>query len=153
MFNLSSEAKTFLSKHKEKKIVFTNGCFDLIHSGHITYLTEARALGDVLFVGINSDKSVKKLKGPSRPINNQEERKFILQSLRCVDFVEIFDQETPYELIKIVQPKILVKGGDWKVEQIVGHDIVTAYGGKVLSLTFLPGLSTTATIEKIQGNS
>jgi rfaE bifunctional protein nucleotidyltransferase chain/domain len=153
MFNLSKEAKTFLSNNKEKKIVFTNGCFDLIHSGHITYLTEARALGDILFVGINSDKSVKQLKGPSRPINNQDERKFILQSLRCVDFVEIFNEETPYELIKVVRPKILVKGGDWKVDQIVGHDIVTAYGGKVLSLTFLPGLSTTATIEKIQGNS
>ena len=146
---LSAEATAFLKDKEGKKIIFTNGCFDIIHSGHISYLNEAKSLGDILFVGLNSDASVKKFKGASRPIIGEEDRKFVLENIRSVDFVEIFDNETPYALIKKVRPDILVKGGDWKVENIVGHDIVQGYGGKVLSLRFKEGRSTTSIIKKI----
>lgn len=146
---LSEQAKNFLIKNREKKIVFTNGCFDILHVGHVSYLNEAKKQGDLLFIGLNSDASVKRLKGEKRPINNQEERKFLLENLKCVDCVEIFEEDTPYELIKSVNPSVLVKGGDWKVEDIVGSDIVLANGGKVKSLTFVDGFSTTGTIEKI----
>ena len=150
MFNLSSEAKTFLEKNKDKKIVFTNGCFDILHSGHISYLNDARALGDILFIGLNSDSSVKELKGPGRPINDESERKFILENLKSVSFVEIFSDQTPLELIKQVSPDFLVKGGDWAVEQIVGHEFVAENGGIVKSLPFKDGFSTTSVIEKIK---
>jgi rfaE bifunctional protein nucleotidyltransferase chain/domain len=132
-----------------KKIVFTNGCFDIIHRGHIEYLSQTADLGDKLVVGLNSDASVRKLKGKNRPIQDETTRARILASFFFVDFVVIFKEETPYNLIKTVQPDILVKGGDYKIETIVGYDIVTAHGGKVLSLPFVDGYSTTGIIEKI----
>lgn len=132
-------------KAEGKKIVFTNGCFDIIHIGHIRYLKEARTLGDVLVVGLNSDKSVSVIK-PKRPINPQNYRAEILSSLEMVDYVTLFDEETPYELIKFIQPDILVKGGDWKKEDIVGSDIVK----ETLSLPFIKGISTTKIIERIK---
>ncbi|PIK14432.1 D-glycero-beta-D-manno-heptose 1-phosphate adenylyltransferase [Halobacteriovorax sp. JY17] len=151
MFNLSAEAKKFLEDNKEKKIVFTNGCFDILHSGHVVYLNEAKKQGDLLFMGLNSDASIKRLKGESRPINKEKDRKYILENLRCVDFVEAFEEDTPYELIEAVQPDVLVKGGDWKISDIVGHDIVTAKGGEVKSLIFVDGYSTTGIISSVQG--
>ncbi len=150
MFKLSREGSFFLDSCQDKTIVFTNGCFDILHRGHVEYLNEAKSLGDILFIGMNSDQSVKRLKGDSRPINNQDDRKYVLENLKCVDYVEIFDEDTPYELIKAVVPNILVKGGDWSVEQIVGSDIVLENGGTVQSLKFVEGLSTTNTIQKIQ---
>jgi D-beta-D-heptose 7-phosphate kinase/D-beta-D-heptose 1-phosphate adenosyltransferase len=135
---------------ESQNIVFTNGCFDLLHVGHVRYLNQARKIGDKLFVGINSDASVQKLKGPTRPIQNESDRAEILANLNSVDFVVIFDQETPLELIKKVRPDFLVKGGDWKPEQIVGSDFVQAYGGKVQSLQFVDGKSTTSLIKKSQ---
>ena len=146
---LSKEAVAFLKSREGKTLVFTNGCFDILHAGHISYLNEARNLGDALFVGLNSDSSVKKIKGDSRPIVKESDRKFVLENIKAVDFVEIFGEETPYNLIKDVRPDILVKGGDWSVESIVGHDIVQGHGGKVLSLNFKEGLSTTNIIKKI----
>ncbi|MEA2104060.1 MAG: D-glycero-beta-D-manno-heptose 1-phosphate adenylyltransferase [Candidatus Cloacimonadota bacterium] len=135
---------------KKKKIVFTNGCFDILHRGHVEYLRDAKLLGDVLIVGVNSDESVRRLKGNDRPINSQEDRALVLGALRNVDYVTIFDEDTPYELIKIVVPDVLVKGGDWKTEEIVGNDIVLQNGGEVKSLQFVYGKSTTDIIEKIQ---
>ena len=140
----------FLEQNKNKKIVFTNGCFDILHKGHVAYLNEAKALGDILVLGLNSDASVKRLKGSERPINQENDRKFVLENLKAVDFVEIFTEDTPYELVKKIQPDILVKGGDWPVEKIVGHDIVFAKGGQVFSLNFVDGYSTTQIIQKIQ---
>lgn len=135
-------------KSQNAKIVFTNGCFDLLHIGHVRYLQQAKSLGSFLFVGINSDESVRKLKGPTRPIQNENDRAEILSALNAVDCVCIFNQETPLELIKLVQPDILVKGGDWKPEQIVGSDFVMSYGGQVRSLQFVEGKSTTSIIDK-----
>ncbi|MBY0553757.1 D-glycero-beta-D-manno-heptose 1-phosphate adenylyltransferase [bacterium] len=135
-------------RSQNKKIVFTNGCFDLLHIGHVTYLEEAKKLGDVLIVGINSDDSVKKLKGPTRPIQNEYDRSEILAALKSVDHTYIFDEETPLNLIKNVKPDVLVKGGDWKIDQIVGSDFVLSYGGSVQSLNFVNGKSTTSIIEK-----
>lgn len=146
---LSDTSKKFLRENKGKKIVFTNGCFDILHVGHVSYLNEAKKQGDLLFVGLNSDSSVKRLKGDKRPINNERERQYLLENLRCVDCVNVFEEDTPYELIKEVMPSVLVKGGDWKVEDIVGSDIVLKNGGEVKSLTFIEGFSTTGTIEKI----
>ena len=146
---LSERAENFLKENNGKSIVFTNGCFDIIHAGHVSYLNEARQLGEILFVGLNSDVSVRKIKGNSRPIVNECDRRFVLENLKSVDFVEIFDEETPYKLVKCVRPNVLVKGGDWKVENIVGHDIVESYGGSVLSLNFKQGHSTTNIIKKI----
>lgn len=128
-----------------KKIVFTNGCFDLIHVGHIRYLKEAKRLGDVLVIGLNSDRSVSSIK-PGRPIIPEAERAEVLSSLQMVDYVVIFDEETPYELIKFIMPDVLVKGGDWKKQDIVGSDIVAL----TLSLPFVEGISTTKIIEKIK---
>lgn len=139
----------FLKKNQNKKIVFTNGCFDILHPGHVTYLNEAKALGDVLVVGINSDASVKRLKGESRPVNNELDRKFVLENLKAVDFVEIFSEDTPLNLILKVKPNILTKGGDWKVEQIVGGKEVVGWGGEVQSLTLVPNKSTSNIIAKI----
>lgn len=132
-----------------RKIVFTNGCFDILHVGHVRYLQEARSLGDVLIVGMNSDASVRRLKGPTRPVQSERDRSEILSALGCVDWVVLFDEETPLELIRAVQPDVLVKGGDWPVEKIVGHEVVQARGGVVRSLSFHPGHSTTGLIEKI----
>jgi rfaE bifunctional protein nucleotidyltransferase chain/domain len=133
-----------------KKIVFTNGCFDLLHVGHVRYLKEARTLGDILVVGINTDRSVQVLKGPTRPIQNENDRAEILSSLDAVNLVTTFDQETPFDLIQRVRPDFLVKGGDWKPETIVGYDFVTSYGGQVRSLNFIDGKSTTRLIQKSQ---
>lgn len=143
------DVETFQSSRGKRKVVFTNGCFDILHTGHVTYLNEAKSQGDLLVVGLNSDASVKRLKGDQRPINNEDERKFILENLKAVDFVFIFHEDTPLELIHEINPDVLVKGGDWKPEQIVGSDYVLKNGGEVKSLTFVNGFSTTGTIEKI----
>jgi len=147
---LSTEAIQFLEKNKGRKIVFTNGCFDVIHRGHISYLSDAKELGDILFIGLNSDLSVKRLKGETRPINSEEDRKFLLENLKAVDFVEIFTEDTPYNLIQEVLPSVLVKGGDWKPEEIVGSNVVLDHGGEVRSLCFKQGYSSTNIIEKIK---
>jgi len=141
-----------LWKFKDRKIVFTNGCFDLLHKGHVTYLAQAAEMGDMLVVGLNSDASVKKLaKGSSRPIQDQDSRALIMASLESVAAICIFDEDTPADLIKLVQPDVLVKGGDWKPEQIAGYDTVKASGGEVTVIEFLPGFSTTAIEKKIKG--
>ncbi|MGZ3773668.1 MAG: D-glycero-beta-D-manno-heptose 1-phosphate adenylyltransferase [Pseudobdellovibrionaceae bacterium] len=132
-----------------KKIVFTNGCFDLLHIGHVRYLQEARSLGDVLVVGVNSDESVKRLKGPTRPVQNESDRAEILAALEAVSFTVVFTEDTPENLIHKVRPDILVKGGDWKIDQIVGAPFVLSNGGKVMSLQFVDGKSTTKIIEKV----
>lgn len=138
---------------KNKQIVFTNGCFDLLHQGHIDYLAKAADLGDFLVVGVNSDASVKSLgKGDSRPIQNENSRAMLIASLHFVAAVIIFDEETPLDLIHLVKPNVLVKGADWKVEQIVGYDFVTKNGGQVKTIAYLPGFSTTSIEEKIKGN-
>ena len=136
-------------KSQNRKIVFTNGVFDIIHRGHVEYLNEAKRLGDVLIVGLNSDSSVKKIKGDSRPVNSENDRAFVLVNLKAVDYVVIFEEDTPYTLIKSIVPDVLVKGGDWKTEDIVGSDIVLDSGGKVLSLKFIKNYSTTGIINKI----
>lgn len=136
-------------KLKGEKIVFTNGCFDIIHAGHIHTLSEAKALGTKLIVGINSDASVQRLKGPKRPIQSEDERALIVAALSFVDFVILFEEDTPYHLIKNLLPNILVKGGDYTIDEIVGADIVLQHGGKVEMIPFLEGFSTTNTIDKI----
>jgi rfaE bifunctional protein nucleotidyltransferase chain/domain len=128
-----------------KKIVFTNGCFDLIHIGHIKYLRQAKALGDILIIGLNSDSSVSRIK-PKRPVNPQDHRAEVLSSLEMVDYVTLFDEDTPYELIRFIKPDILVKGGDWKKEDIVGSDIAK----ETHSLPYIEGISTSEIIEKIK---
>ena len=145
---ISSSLRELLDRNQGKRIVFTNGCFDILHRGHVAYLNEARRLGDLLIMGLNSDASVKRLKGPTRPVNQENDRKFVLENLRCVDAVEIFEEDTPLELIKTIKPTILVKGGDWKVDQIVGGREVLSWGGEVLSLKFVDGYSTTAIINR-----
>lgn len=146
----SPALEKFLADNKNKKIVFTNGCFDILHRGHVTYLTEARKLGDLLVLGLNSDQSTKRLKGPERPINSELDRQYVMSQLKAVDFVEIFEEDTPLNLILKVKPKVLVKGGDWKIDQIVGGKEVIASGGEVFSLNFVDGYSTTSIIHKIQ---
>ncbi len=137
-------------KAARKKIVFTNGCFDLLHPGHVHYLQEAKKLGDVLIVGINSDASVKKIKGKMRPINSGFERAYVLAGLQCVDYVTIFEEDTPIELLKVVNPTVHVKGGDWESKPIPERETVERNGGKVVFIKFLDGYSTTSLIEKIR---
>jgi len=137
---------------QEKKVVFTNGCFDILHLGHIDYLCRAADLGDVLVVALNMDASVSRLKGSHRPINNETQRSMIIASLHFVDTVILFEEDTPYELIKTVQPDVLVKGSDYKPEDIVGADIVRAKGGRIMTLDFLPGYSTSLIEERIKGS-
>jgi rfaE bifunctional protein nucleotidyltransferase chain/domain len=132
-----------------KKIVFTNGCFDLIHTGHTRYLAKAKSLGDILLVAVNSDSSVRTIKGEKRPINTQAERAENLAALEAVDFVTIFDEPDPQKIISELQPDVLVKGGDWPVEKIIGRDVVEARGGEVISVGYIEGASTTGIIEKI----
>ncbi len=151
MEELSPETKKFLAANKNKRIVFTNGCFDILHLGHVEYLNEAKAQGDLLLVAINSDESVRKLKGSDRPINDEEDRKKMLLNLKAVDCVQIFYNETPLEIIKMIKPQVLVKGGDWKIDQIVGHEFVIANGGQVKSLMFKNGYSTSNLIKAVQG--
>ena len=133
-----------------KKIVFTNGCFDILHCGHILYLEKAKALGDILILGLNSDASVKRIKGNNRPIVPEKERALVVAGLESVDYVCIFAQDTPFELIDLIQPDVLVKGGDWTIDKIVGADIVQKKGGKVLSLNYEQSFSTTNIIERIK---
>jgi rfaE bifunctional protein nucleotidyltransferase chain/domain len=133
-----------------KKIVFTNGCFDILHLGHIDYLSKAAEFGDVLIIGLNSDDSVRKIKGINRPINDEKSRAKILASLGFVSAVILFDEDTPYNLIKFVQPDVLIKGSDYKPEDIVGYDIVKAKGGVIETIDFLPGYSTSSIIDKIK---
>lgn len=134
----------------EKKIVFTNGCFDLIHQGHIDYLSQAADHGDILIIGLNTDASVKRLKGEHRPVQDERSRALLLSSLRFVDAVVLFDQDTPYELIQLINPDVLVKGSDYSAEEIVGYDIVTAKNGEVITIDYLDGFSTTGLIEQIK---
>ncbi|MFK8103843.1 MAG: D-glycero-beta-D-manno-heptose 1-phosphate adenylyltransferase [Saprospiraceae bacterium] len=133
-----------------EQLVFTNGCFDILHYGHLHYLAEAKSLGDKLIVGLNSAASVKRLKGDHRPINDELTRQYTLAALQFVDAVVVFEEDTPYQLIEIVMPDILVKGGDWAPEAIVGSDLVLKNGGKVQSLPFIEGYSTTKIEEKIR---
>jgi len=135
---------------KDEKIVFTNGCFDILHRGHVEYLAKAASLGDLLFVGINSDQSVRKLKGNDRPIQDEYSRALMTASLRFVTAVMLFDEDTPYQLIKRVQPDVLVKGGDYQEKDIVGADIVRNKGGEVETVDFTDGYSSSKIIEKIQ---
>jgi rfaE bifunctional protein nucleotidyltransferase chain/domain len=136
-------------RQRGRKIVFTNGCFDILHPGHLSYLQKARALGDILIVGINSDRSVKELKGNLRPIFDQEERCQLLSGLESVSFITIFDESTPRDLIKVILPDVLVKGGDWRLEQIVGREEVEASGGRVVSVPYEEGYSSSAIIQRI----
>jgi D-beta-D-heptose 7-phosphate kinase/D-beta-D-heptose 1-phosphate adenosyltransferase len=135
-----------------KQIVFTNGCFDLLHTGHVRYLQKARSEGDILIVAINSDRSVRKLKGRGRPILPELERAEILGALQCVDHVTIFEQDTPLQVIECLRPNVLVKGGDWKLDQIVGREVVEADGGRVISIAFEEGKSTTNILNHIRTN-
>lgn len=137
-------------KFKGYKVVFTNGCFDIIHLGHIDYLSKARDLGDILIIGLNTDNSVSRIKGPSRPVNNETARANILASFNFVDAIVLFDEETPYELINNVKPDILVKGSDYKPEDIVGYGIVKNSGGMIETIDFLEGYSTSSIIEKLK---
>jgi D-glycero-beta-D-manno-heptose 1-phosphate adenylyltransferase len=137
-------------KRNGRRVVFTNGCFDLLHPGHIGILEQARALGDVLIVGLNSDASVRQLKGPGRPVLPERERAEILAALECVDAVVIFDELTPREVIARLLPDVLVKGGDWPGDQIVGREEVEAAGGRVVSIPVIPGYSTTEILRKIR---
>lgn len=136
-------------KAKGKRIVFTNGCFDLLHIGHVRYLEKARALGDILVVGVNSDSSVRKIKGPKRPVLPEEERTEILSGLWCVDYVTIFDELDPLKLVTSLEPNVLVKGGDWTKDQIVGGEVVEKSGGEVVIIPFIRGVSTSNLIETI----
>jgi len=137
-------------RRQGKRIVFTNGCFDLIHPGHVRYLRAAKQLGDVLVVALNSDASVRRLKGPTRPLVRQRDRCEVMAALEMVDFVTVFNEDTPLQLITLLQPDVLVKGGDWTPDQIVGADVVKARGGTVRSLRFAKGYSTTGLVERIR---
>lgn len=145
-------ARFAASKHlTSKRIVFTNGCFDILHRGHVEYLFKARDLGDALIVGLNSDDSVRRQgKSPERPINTEATRGLILAALSAVDAVCVFDEDTPLELIRQVQPQVLVKGGDYVVENIVGYDFVTSYGGQVLTIDLVDGFSTTRLVNQLK---
>ena len=147
------EAAKWREQNSKKRIVFTNGCFDILHPGHVSYLNEAKSLGDLLVIGLNSDSSVKRIKGEDRPVNSEIDRSFMLKNLKSVDEVFVFNEDTPYDLIKALQPDVLVKGGDWRPDQIVGSDIVLARGGEVKSLSFIVGHSTSSIISKVQGRS
>jgi len=146
IFSANRLAKILKNK---KQIVFTNGCFDVLHAGHVMYLQKAKALGKILVVALNSDESTRRLKGPSRPINSLKDRLAVIAALECVDYVTNFKEDTPLKTILKIRPNILVKGGDWKASQIVGGREVLAWGGKVQSLSFLKGRSTTATLKRI----
>ncbi len=137
-----------LLKFKGKKIVFSNGCFDILHRGHIEYLAKASSLGDCMIIGLNTDASVKRLKGNNRPVQDEISRAMVMASLRFVDYVVLFDEDTPYDLIKFITPDILVKGSDYKEDEIVGADIVKDHGGKVVTIDLVDGYSTTSIIER-----
>ena len=134
---------------KEQKVVFTNGCFDILHRGHVEYLAKAASLADIMVVGLNTDSSVSRLKGSQRPVQDETSRALILASLSCVTKVVLFDEDTPYDLIKFIQPDVLVKGSDYKAEDIVGYDIVKAKNGEVVTINIVDGYSTTAIVKKL----
>jgi len=136
-------------KRQNKKVVFTNGVFDILHAGHVDYLTKTKEKGDILIVAVNSDASVRRIKGPTRPIVPQHERAFIISSLKTVDYVVIFEEDTPHETIKKIIPDVLIKGADWAVDNIVGKDIVEANGGKVETIEFVNNQSTTNIIKTV----
>jgi D-beta-D-heptose 7-phosphate kinase/D-beta-D-heptose 1-phosphate adenosyltransferase len=136
-------------KNQGKKVVFTNGVFDLLHLGHVTYLQAARAQGDLLVVGLNSDESVRRIKGPLKPLLPLAERAEMLLALKCVDFVTFFEEENPYNVIKILRPDVLVKGGDWAIDKIIGGDLVQSWGGKVMNIPVVEGRSTTNLIQMV----
>jgi D-glycero-beta-D-manno-heptose 1-phosphate adenylyltransferase len=146
-----SELENMLAywKFKNQSIVFTNGCFDIIHRGHVEYLAKTASLGHQLIIGLNADASVRRLKGPNRPVQDENTRALVLASFSFVAKVILFDEDTPYELIKLIQPNILAKGGDYKKDDIVGHDIVTKYGGEVVTIDLVEGYSTTSIIKKM----
>ena len=146
----SLEERLNLWRKEGKTIVFSNGCFDILHRGHVEYLSKAADLGDVLVIGLNTDASVKRIKGPSRPVNDEKARAVVLAALEFVDAVVFFEEDTPYSLIKNVQPDVLVKGKDYKAEDIVGYDIVVGKGGRVETIELVEGFSTTNTIEKMR---
>ena len=133
-----------------KTLVFTNGCFDILHKGHLHLLSSAKNQGDILIVALNTDSSVRKLKGPNRPVNNESTRTEIMASLVFVDYLVLFEEETPLEIIRCILPDVLVKGGDYKLEDIVGYDFVTSSGGKVITIPFLEGFSSSSLIDKIE---
>lgn len=141
--------KRALLKKQGRRVVFTNGCFDILHRGHVEYLTGAKALGDILVVGINTDRSVREIKGAGRPVVGEQDRAFLVANLIPVDFVTLFDEPTPRELITALVPDVLVKGADWDIDRIVGRDIVEAAGGSVETIALTPGHSTSAIIRKI----
>ena len=135
---------------KDEKIVFTNGCFDLLHRGHVEYLAQAASLGSILIVGLNSDQSVRSIKGDQRPVQDEYSRALLTASLRFVTGVKLFDEDTPYELIRRIEPDVLVKGGDYKEEDIVGGDVVRSHGGDIVTIEFKEGYSTSGIIDKIR---
>lgn len=139
-----------LWRFKQFNIVFTNGCFDILHLGHIDYLSKARGLGDILIIGLNTDASVSRIKGPERPVNDQNARSMLLASMSFVDAIVLFDEDTPYDLIKQIQPHVLVKGTDYEPDDIVGADLVKANGGKVVTIDFLEGYSTSSIINRLR---
>jgi len=150
-------ARTLISKvnywkDNNKTIVFTNGCFDILHRGHVEYLSKAANCGDVLIIGLNSDASVKRIKGNNRPINDQNARAVLLAALACVDAVVYFEEDTPYNLINLIKPHVLIKGKDYKAKDIVGYDILKKYKGKIKTIKLVEGYSTTAIEKKIQKN-
>ena len=132
-----------------KRIVFTNGCFDILHVGHVRYLGEARAKGDVLVLGLNSDASVKSIKSDTRPVVSQDQRAEVLAGLSCVDYITIFDEDDPLSLIQAIKPDILVKGADWEEKNIIGSDVVKTYGGEIVRIKLVPGISTSSIIRRI----
>ncbi len=150
-----NELEDILNQIRDKRltIVFTNGCFDILHKGHIRYLADASELADVFIVGLNTDSSVKRIKGPNRPMQDQESRAISLSALVFVDYVVLFGEDTPLELLRIIKPNVLVKGGDYQVEAIVGYDLVNSYGGQVISLPLVKGYSTTSIIKKISSGA
>ena len=137
---------------ERKRVVFTNGVFDLLHPGHVRYLAEARAHGHALIVALNSDRSVRAIKGPERPVNSEQDRAEVLAALSCVDAVVVFDENDPHAIISAIQPDVLVKGADWAEDRIIGRDVVEARGGEVIRIAFAPGFSTTSMIEKIRAH-
>jgi rfaE bifunctional protein nucleotidyltransferase chain/domain len=153
IFPEKEEIKFWLGywRFHQKKIVFTNGCFDILHRGHIDYLANAADLGDVLIIGLNTDESVSRIKGKNRPFQDQTSRAMILSALHFVDAVVLFNEDTPYELIKFVKPDVLVKGSDYKPEDIVGYDVVKEKGGEIITMDFLEGFSTSKIIERASG--
>lgn len=144
-----NEWREIRSRNAAAKVVFTNGCFDVLHRGHVTYLAAARDLGDCLIVGLNNDASVRRLKGENRPVNNENDRALVLSALSFIDYIILFEEDTPKNLIEQVKPDILVKGGDYKIENIVGADFVTKNGGEVLTIPFVDGYSSTKIIQSL----